>query len=187
MSNKENQSELDVEEMKARLPNFPAPDFVHTYAADRFIRQIADMFSFKLGSVEDHVRKDDDSLRCMYAQLAVRSLAYTDYLEGRVRELEAERDHPETEDFFKGVPLEAAHQRGRWPSEHDAGKSPADWFWLVGYLAGKCLASHIAGNREKALHHTISTAAALANWHLAIKGETNMRPGIETPTEANHE
>lgn len=105
-------------------------------------------------------------------------------LRKRVAELLEDRDSPETEDFFKGVPLEAAHQRGRWPSEQDAGKAPADWFWLVGYLAGKCLTAHIAGNREKALHHTISTAAALANWHMSIKGISDMRPGIETPVEA---
>lgn len=105
------------------------------------------------------------------------------FLQMKLQRLLAERDHPETEDFFRGVPLEAAHQRARWPSEQDAGKTPGDWFWLVGYLAGKCLAAHIAGNREKALHHTISTAAALANWHLAIKGVSNMRPGIDTPTE----
>jgi hypothetical protein len=104
-------------------------------------------------------------------------------LEREIRELKAERDTPETEDFFKGVPLEAAHQRGRWGNEHDSGKEPQDWFWLVGYLAGKCLASHIKGDRDKALHHTISTAAALANWHMAIKGKGDMRPGIETPIE----
>lgn len=101
--------------------------------------------------------------------------------EARTAELEAERDRPETEDFFKGVPLEAAHQRARWSNEHDSGKAPADWFWLVGYLAGKCLAAHVAGDSEKALHHTISTAAALANWHMAIKGAGSMRPGIEEP------
>jgi hypothetical protein len=106
-------------------------------------------------------------------------------LTARVGELEMVLNTPETEDFFKGVPLEAAHQRVRWPSEHDASKTPADWFWLVGYLAGKCLASHIAGNTDKALHHTISTAAALANWHCAIKGTGDMRPGIDTPVEAD--
>jgi len=101
-------------------------------------------------------------------------------LRDKVKELEAIINTPETDDFFKGVPLEAAHQRLRWRSEHDAGKTHADWFWLVGYLAGKCLHAAIAGDKEKALHHTISTAAALANWHMAIKGAGDMRPGIDT-------
>lgn len=97
----------------------------------------------------------------------------------RIAELERLLNTPETADFDKGVPLEAAHQIGRWGPEHDAGKTPADWFWLVGYLAGKCLASHIAGNQEKALHHTISTAAVLRNWHNAIAtGSSVMRPEI---------
>ncbi len=110
--------------------------------------------------------------------------------ESRIRELEEQLEDlgatlntPETADFFKGVPLEAAHQRLRWGSEHDAGKTPADWFWLVGYLAGKCLQAHILGDVEKALHHTISTAATLANWHMNIKGAGDMRPGIDTPFE----
>jgi hypothetical protein len=112
----------------------------------------------------------------------------------RAEKAEAERDElkakldeintPETDDFFAGIEREAAHQRLRWSSEHDAGKTHADWFWLVGYLAGKCLNAAISGNDEKALHHTISTAAALANWHRAIKGFGNMRPGIDTPAEA---
>lgn len=87
---------------------------------------------------------------------------------------------PEVRDFATGVVMEALHQRERWGSEHDAGKTPADWFWLVGYLAGKALHAQIAGNTNKALHHTISTAAALANWHAAITGtHTAMRPGID--------
>lgn len=89
---------------------------------------------------------------------------------------------PETMDFLKGVQLEAAHQRERWPSDHDAGKSPFDWFWLIGFLSQKAAASAVAGDFDKARHHTISTAAALANWHLAIAGVDNvMRPGIEPP------
>lgn len=85
---------------------------------------------------------------------------------------------PELENFSKGVVLEAAHQRERWGSEHDADKQPADWFWLLGYLGGKALKAHTDGNTEKALHHCISSAAALANWHAAIKGEyTNTRTG----------
>lgn len=54
--------------------------------------------------------------------------AHMDTQDARIAELKAERDTPETEDFFKGVPLEAAHQRERWGAEHDSGKTPADWF-----------------------------------------------------------
>ncbi|WP_210357625.1 hypothetical protein [Sphingomonas beigongshangi] len=87
---------------------------------------------------------------------------------------------PETAGFLAGVPLEAAHQRERWGSEHDEGKSPFDWFWLIGYLAQKAAAASVAGDTDKALHHTISTAAALANWHAALSGaSTAMRPGID--------
>ena len=89
---------------------------------------------------------------------------------------------PETADFMAGVPIEAAHQRDRWGSDHDAGKGPMDWFWLIGYLAQKAATAQIAGDADKALHHTIRTAAALANWHAAISGaSTTMRPGIECP------
>lgn len=109
----------------------------------------------------------------------------------RNSELEAERDalrdlvnSPELHDFASGAVLEAAHQVERWGSEHDAGKTPADWFWLVGYLAGKALHAQTSGNVEKALHHTISTAGALANWHRAINGANDMRPGIIPPALA---
>jgi hypothetical protein len=57
-----------------------------------------------------------------------------------------------------------------------------DWFWLLGYLGGKALAEAKAGDVEKARHHRISTAVALANWHAALSGMDNrMRPGIDTP------
>lgn len=96
----------------------------------------------------------------------------------QITELRALLDTPEIEDFVKAVKLEAAHQIERWGTVDDRGKTPADWFWLVGYLAGKALHSQLDGNREKALHHCISTAAALCNWHAAIKGvDHRMRPG----------
>lgn len=85
---------------------------------------------------------------------------------------------PQADDFLRAVSTEAEHQSQRWGSAHDEGKAPADWFWLVGYLAGKALHAHGAGNVEKAEHHVITTAAALANWHRAMFGKTNMRPGI---------
>lgn len=103
-------------------------------------------------------------------------------LTARVKELEKLLNTPETDDFLKGVQLEAAHQRTRFSSEHDAGKTAFDWFWLIGYLAQKAAAAEVAGDLEKAKHHTISTAAALANWHLRLSGGDNsMRPGIEEP------
>lgn len=98
---------------------------------------------------------------------------------------------PELVDFAKAVHLEAAHQQERWGSEHDSGKEPEDWFWLIGYLAGKALSSWKFANlveekdpglaqqlREKALHHLITTAAACNNWHAQILGKSNMRPGL---------
>jgi hypothetical protein len=36
---------------------------------------------------------------------------------------------------------------------------------------------------EAKKHHLVTSAAALANWHAALLGLTNMRPGIETPKE----
>lgn len=78
-------------------------------------------------------------------------------------------NNPELLDFAKGVRLEAAHQVERWGHAHDRSKSAENWFWLVGYLAGKCLRACITGDRDKAMHHTISAAAALANWHESIK------------------
>jgi hypothetical protein len=96
----------------------------------------------------------------------------------RIAELEALINTPTTNDWLEGVRLESAHQIERWGAYHDAGKEVWDWFWLIGYLAQKAAASFVSGNVEKAKHHTISTGAALLNWHRAITGEnTRMRPG----------
>jgi len=103
-------------------------------------------------------------------------------LTAEVKRLSGMINTPEIVDFIGGVHLEAVHQRQRWAAEVDAGKAPLDWFWLIGYLAQKAATAQIAGDTDKALHHTISTAAALANWHAAISGaNTDMRPGIEPP------
>jgi hypothetical protein len=105
-----------------------------------------------------------------------------DALRQRNAELERLINTPETADFLKGVQIEAGHQRERWGSGHDDGKSPLDWFWLIGYLAQKAASAAVAGDVEKAKHHTIWTAAALANWHLRLSGaEMSMRPGIADP------
>lgn len=81
---------------------------------------------------------------------------------------------PEIHDFIVAIQREALHQRERWASDHDAGKTDADWFWLIGHLAGKAL--HKA---DKKLHHIITTAAACLNWHAhALGAHQQMRPGI---------
>ncbi|SDC29737.1 hypothetical protein SAMN05444678_102229 [Sphingomonas sp. YR710] len=95
-----------------------------------------------------------------------------------------DRDTPETANFTEGVTREAFHQRARWSVDHDAGKTPFDWFWLIGYLAQKAADAAVRGDIEKAKHHTISTAAALFNWHQRLTGrDSGMRPGIMPPPE----
>lgn len=80
---------------------------------------------------------------------------------------------PEIHDFLLAVEREALHQRERWGAEHDIGKADTDWFWLVGYLAGKAI-----NKPNKILHHIITTAAACLNWHAAKIGtHTKMQPG----------
>lgn len=93
----------------------------------------------------------------------------------RVAQLERRINTPEIASFLEGVRLEAAHQVERWGEAHDRDKSAENWFWLVGYLAGKALRAAISGDREKALHHCISSAAALLNWHRAIKRDVTGR------------
>lgn len=125
-----------------------------------------------------------------------------DEIAAELRRQHAMLNSPELVDFSAGVVHEAAHQRERWSSDHDGGKSPEDWYWLIGHLAGRALAHHkeaerltsllpsaglhetnlsrqIAYHREKAVHHCITTAAALANWHAAVLGKTNIRPGVD--------
>ncbi|CAN5436564.1 hypothetical protein BH10PSE18_BH10PSE18_18770 [soil metagenome] len=82
---------------------------------------------------------------------------------------------PQTEDFLSAVRLEAAHQVDRWGDAHARGKSAENWFWLVGYLAGKALRAAVLGDKPKALHHTISSAAACCNWWKAITADTTGR------------
>jgi len=116
------------------------------------------------------------------SQRLIELTAEKEEVEHRYNDLRTLLDTPEIENFDKAVPLEAAHQIKRWGVEHDGGKNPEDWFWLVGYLAGKALHAQKSGDLTKAKHHTISTAAALRNWHAHIRsGQSVMRPGIEKP------
>lgn len=74
-------------------------------------------------------------------------------------------DAPELRDFYKGILLESQHQDRRWGPDHDKGKSPEDWLWLVAFLATKATQAARYGDWDKYLHHIVTTAAALYNWH----------------------
>lgn len=104
-------------------------------------------------------------------------------LKAEVTRLRTLINTPAIDNFLEAVRLEAAHQQERWGTEHDEGKTPADWLWLIGWLTGKAVMSLVKGDRDKGLHHIVTSAAALLNWHRQETGEADakMRPGIETP------
>ncbi len=82
-------------------------------------------------------------------------------------------DKPLTDNFLSAVSAEYDHQKERWGSAHDRSKSAESWLFLIGYLAGKACRSAIVGDKEKALHHCVSAAAALMQWFDAIKADTS--------------
>ena len=145
---------------------------------------------------EEWVRLSDyEAMRAAYTREA-------NDLRAEVARLDALINNPHTNDFLEAVRTEAAHQRERWGTDHDAGKADEDWFWLIGYLAGKALHTPIRKDleaffevppysfaeglsekiKEKQLHRIITVAAAALNWHAAVRGEdTRMRPGIAEP------
>lgn len=99
---------------------------------------------------------------------------------------------PQVDEFLDGVVSEAAHQRQRWGDAHDRDKSAESWYWLVGYLSGKAVRSAIEGDRDKARHHTISSAAVLFQWWKAIHasangvgGDTDLDPVARAHNPAN--
>lgn len=78
----------------------------------------------------------------------------------RLRVVERTINTPQTEDFIEAVRNEAAHQLNRWGGEHDDRKAPEDWMWLLGWLISKAVQQP-----DKRLHHIVTSAAALAQWH----------------------
>lgn len=79
----------------------------------------------------------------------------------RLREL---LNNPLTNEFFEAVKIEVAHQKERWVNT-DSVKTDADWFWLIGYLAGKAMWNPgDDSSKEKRLHRIITVAAAAYNW-----------------------
>lgn len=117
-----------------------------------------------------------------YAGMACEALETITALQAKLVEAERLINTPHIEDFVEAVKLEAAHQVKRWGSDHDAGKSAPDWFWLLGYLAGKAVQADKISDLDKMKHHIITTAAACLNWHRHVSGDDGrMRPGIMPP------
>ncbi len=75
---------------------------------------------------------------------------------------------PSIHPFLESVKMEAAHQLEHRNMD-DKMKTPFDWFWTCGYLCQKAASAAVAGDSDKALHHTISTAALMANWYNHLK------------------
>jgi hypothetical protein len=105
------------------------------------------------------------------AQISTAELQALLAAKGEAERLHALINNPQTSDFLDAVRAEKAHQIERWGTAHDRSKSAEHWFWLVGYLAGKALRASISGDRQKALHHCVSSAAAVGNWFDAIQGD----------------
>ena len=75
---------------------------------------------------------------------------------------------PVTDEFWAGVRAELEYQDGYWGPEHDADHDPEDWHWILATLSAKIVRAQADGDTEKALHHTISSAALLHQWHAHI-------------------
>jgi hypothetical protein len=88
--------------------------------------------------------------------------------EAKAARLTAILNTPHIDHFAEAVAAEAKHQRFRWGDENDAAKTAWDWFWCLGFLGGKAAHAALAGDLDKARHHTITAAAMLANWHRHI-------------------
>lgn len=161
---------------------FPLMDSVTAQLAERWNRRHSDGRVVSAGSV-DVLAAMDHAIAVIESEYG--SASDMDDARATVAKLFAERDrldalinNPQTALFLEAVRAEAAHQVERWGTVHDRAKEPQDWYWLLAYLGGKALRSHIDGDEFKALHHTISSAAVLANWFAAIKlGKSEMAPG----------
>ena len=86
-----------------------------------------------------------------------------------IRRLENLLGMPLVSDFLPAVEREAAHQLWRWGEGHDGQKEPDDWFWTLGYLAGKALSAHRGEKIDAAKHHLVTSAALLLHWFRRVR------------------
>lgn len=172
---------LTQEELPVGTRLYTGPVVQPAAGAEPVNRQaIIDSFSFLEGIVSEyHYRRIVDTA-CALAAHKPDGGVDQDHIDA---ENYRRINTPEIADFLSAVHNEALHQRERWGTQGDAGKADADWFWLIGYLAGKAIRPDTTP--EKRLHHIITTAAACLNWHGARVGAyVDMRPGIAEPHAA---
>lgn len=85
------------------------------------------------------------------------------------RRLRGILDQPDPAEFMYATEVEMRYQQAHWGEEHDSGKVDADWFWLIGYLAGKALHRGEDDGRDKLLHRITTVSAAAGNWHRHVR------------------
>lgn len=104
---------------------------------------------------------------------------YINFLEAENARLHNLIHTPHTDDFLSAVPLEAAFQISHWGTEHDAGKTPFDWYRLIRYLAAKATRAANSGDIEKTKHHCISVSGVMLNWYRRLSGDDRtFQPGF---------
>ena len=128
-----------------------------------------------------HATADIDQAPRLDRWLAPAGSQETSRLQAEVDRLTTLLNTPLLDDFTAAVQREAAHQRERWGEAHDARKAPEDWFWTLSYLAGKALRAQLDEDRERALHHTVSSAALLLCWHRQILAGAGFPDGGSRP------
>ena len=106
--------------------------------------------------------------------------AHVERLEQDLARMTADRNRlqelinsPVTADFLEGVQAEVAHQVIRG----NDGKNHVDWLGTVCWLSSQAARAMAEGDRDRALHDTISTAAACANWHAHLTVLLELEPG----------
>lgn len=83
-------------------------------------------------------------------------------------------NHPEIDNFLKGVQLEAAHQTERWGLENEEQKAPHHFVMVVMKIAGKMCVDVWDRDFDKFKHHCIALAAEMFNIHRQTKKESTV-------------
>lgn len=69
---------------------------------------------------------------------------------------------PVTDDFWADAAEESRYQSEHWGEDHDNAKSDDEWFWTLGFLAGKVLRPDADVFKKR--HRLRAAAALLHQW-----------------------